>query len=204
MQHVFLFFPQQLFTAFISVHVFLLSFNMVSPLPLTDSEDIEVFLPFDRHLPQANAVTIHRNVSQLDGNNTKLNSEYALVRQRRAAGCVRSKTVENCNGMLITTVKCKRRSVACLHGISANCSPVTTYYGRCGRTFVTNCLCASQVRFVYFVTIFSAQYNMNCTFDFDDRPVDCKIRLSDIQKLQCILNKTIVFRPNFSMKFNGH
>ncbi|CAH3147159.1 unnamed protein product [Porites lobata] len=107
---------------------------MVSPLPLTDSGDIEVFLPFDRHLPQANAVTIHRNVSQLDGNNTKLNSEHALVRQRRAAGCVRSKTVENCNGMLITTVKCKRRSVACLHGTSANCSPVTTYYGRCGRT----------------------------------------------------------------------
>ena len=129
--------------------MFLLPFNIILSLPLMDRE-IQDFFPFDPFVTQVNAVTSSRNASLYDvrysdhNTSVQLSSEPAHVRQKRDVNyCVSSKATEKCGDDLIVTVKCKKRSAACIFGGNGpSCVEIKTYYAACAKLYTTDCSCS--------------------------------------------------------------
>ena len=143
------FFPfRQFFSTVLPLYIFLLSINIISPLPDID-KGLQVFLSTEQE-NQVNAVAGLNRPSRDDfrfqrQNTSNVHSfEHAYVgRMRRSAGCFIERTTELCGKDLIITVKCRKRSVSCNNGgVAPRCVTEKTYFAACGKVLATDCSCA--------------------------------------------------------------
>ena len=135
-------------TTALPLYIFLLSINIILPLPAIN-KGLQVLLSTDQG-NQVNAVAGLNRPSRDDfrfqrqnTSNVQRSFEHAYgKRVRRSAGCVIERTTERCGKDLIITVKCRKRSVSCINGgVAPKCVTEKTYFAACGKVLATDCSC---------------------------------------------------------------
>ena len=66
-------------------------------------------------------------------------------KERQVLGCQMGTEMKPCGSLMVVTVKCRKQSVSCIGRgvISPTCMPQKTYHQKCGKAFLTACLCKS-------------------------------------------------------------
>ena len=141
----------QSFAIVLALHVFLHQINIFAP-----ANEPQEFLHSgpDHHEIQTNDVITSNNATHHDAqhevtNTSSLQLSFEHAHSRRArqiSGCLNSTSVEHCGKDLIVTVKCRKRSITCIHygGAAPRCVTKKSYYPACGKVFNVDCQCEGK------------------------------------------------------------
>ena len=145
----------QSFPTVLALQVFMFQMNFSAPYPAV-SNDPQKFLhlvPYSHEI-QTNDVNTSKNATHHDAqyevtntSSLQLSFEHAHGRRaRQISGCVISTSVEHCGKDLIVTVKCRKRSITCIHygGAAPRCVTKKSYYPACGKVFNADCQCEGK------------------------------------------------------------